>query len=375
MKRNLYFILFIIFSIIIFFLFFKNDIKENKKNIVENNKKTEVFFCDNNGRIFNNEKEAKKYNTKTSEYGATYCQYYQTKPIKPFEYQKKLKIGVDVDWAKTPKSIKKYSEKAVKEFKKKGFSHVRIRVKEYDIDKILPQIKKVVSDCLRNDLIPILAFGADDFKKNPDEKEKTKFVEWWKKIAFEMKNYSQDLSFDLIIEVTDSLNKKPEILNSTYEEAIKEIRKTNPERNIFISPVLRSAPENLKLLKIPTKANNHLLAEFHFYASGPSKENPKKKWTVGSENEKKIIKNKIKDALKWQKENNISVWVGAWMPGNYNKGNDYTVEEQVKFAKFVSEELKKAKIPFAINSDHFFYNYEENTWNKKMEKVLNVILE
>ena len=63
------------------------------------------------------------------------------------------------------------------------------------------------------------------------------------------------------------------------------------------------------------------------------------------------------------------------MAGNYNKGNDYSVQEQVLFAKFVTSELKKAHIPFAINSGHFFYNYENNNWNEVYKLVLNIILE
>jgi len=258
-----------------------------------------------------------------------------------------LGVGIDVDWLKTKKGMEGYSEQVVKDFKARGFSHVRLRVKEYDTEKILPQIKMVVGDCLRNGLIPVLAFQADDFKNNPNEKELKRFVLWWGEISQALQNYSQELSFDLIIEVTDALNKKPDILNTAFQKAVAEIRKTNPNRNIFISPVVRSAPENLHLLKIPTLANKHLLAEFHFYASGPSKTNPKKLWTLGTEKEKQIIKDKIQTALAWQNNTGIPVWVGAWMPGNYNKGDDYSVEEQAEFARFVASELKKAHIPFA----------------------------
>ena len=31
--------------------------------------------------------------------------------------------------------------------------------------------------------------------------------------------------------------------------------------------------------------------------------------------------------------------VGAWMPGNYHDGNDYTVAEQVAFAGFMTQRL------------------------------------
>ena len=60
------------------------------------------------------------------------------------------------------------------------------------------------------------------------------------------------LSFDLLIEATDSLNKQPEKLNEIYELLVTEIRKTNPTRIIMISPRLRSDAAYLQELKIPT---------------------------------------------------------------------------------------------------------------------------
>ena len=70
--------------------------------------------------------------------------------------------------------------------------------------------------------------------------------------------------------------------------------------------------------------------------------------------------NKICLAQEWSKKTSIPTWVGAWIPGNYNKGNDYTIAEQEAFAAFVSSELSKAKIPFAINSDTKFYDREKH---------------
>ncbi len=292
----------------------------------------------------------------------------------PKEYVKLLGKGMDVDWAKTARGIKYYSKKAPKDFKEMGFSHVRIRVKNEVNEPFLTHLDKVISDCLDVGLIPILAYKANYFKEEPTKENLEKVVRWWRVISERYKNYPPFLSFDLIIEVTSKLNKRPDILNKFYEKAVAKIRKTNPERIIFISPVVRSSPEHLKDLVIPSKANGYLMAEWHFYASGPSKTNPKKLWTKGTEKEKEIIRNKIKTALRWQKETGIYTWVGAWMPGDYNKGNHYSQEEQKIFANFVACELDKAHIPFAINSDTKFYDRVNNIWIKKMLPVLKTIL-
>ncbi|MCP5512541.1 MAG: cellulase family glycosylhydrolase [Leptospiraceae bacterium] len=290
------------------------------------------------------------------------------------KYVSLLGVGLDVDWMKTGQGMKYYDTQTVKDFKKIGLSHVRIRMKDKLSKDKLELLDKIVQDCLDNKLIPILAYQGNQFKTNPNEKTLNEVVEWWKVISERYKGYDPLLSFDIIIEVTDKLNKDPEILNQLYARAVKEIRKTNPSRFIFLSPRLRSSPENLKELKIPVGHNDSVLAEWHFYAAGPSKKNENKLWTTGTEKEKDLIREKIQYAMDWQKETGLFSWVGAWMPGNYNDGNDYDVSEQVIFAGFVSCELKKNKIPHAVNSDTKFYDRKQKKWNEKMKPVLEAIL-
>jgi hypothetical protein len=189
-----------------------------------------------------------------------------------------------------------------------------------------------------------------------------------------MVEYPHKVSFDLIIEVTDALNKEKDMLNLFYEKAVTEIRKSNPTRIIFISPLVRSAPEYLKDLKIPTAHNNYLMVEWHFYASGPDKTNVNKKWTTGTEAEKDLIRAKIRTAMGWQTKTGIYTWVGAWMAGNYNKGDTYSVEEQIVFARFVTCELTQNKIPFAINADHKYYDAKKNMWYKNLKPVMDEVL-
>ncbi len=295
-------------------------------------------------------------------------------PVSPAQYVKLLGKGMDVDWAKTEKGIEFYSPKAVQAFRQKGFSHVRIRVKNDPDEKFLKHLDRVIGDCLQAGLIPVLAYRATDFKDDPSPENMEKVVDWWGTVARRYEDYSPLLSFDLVIEVTGPLNKQPDTLNELYEKTVAKIRKTNPTRIIFISPRMRSSPEYLSDLEIPTQANGYLMAEWHFYASGPSRTNPQKLWTTGTEYEKNLIRRKIETALDWQKKTGIYTWVGAWMPGNYNKGNDYSIDEQVTFANFVACQLDEAHIPFAINSDTKFYDRETNRWIPGMEPVLEAIL-
>lgn len=289
--------------------------------------------------------------------------------ITPWKYQSMLGRGMDVDWSKTKQGTENYNEQTVIDFASAGVSHVRIRIADDISNELLESLDKQINDCLNHGIIPIIAYQADDFKNDPSEENTANAVNWWKTVAERYKDYSKLLSFDLLIEASDSINKQPDKLNEYYERAVTEIRKTNPERIIFISPIVRSDPAYLSELKIPTDHNGYLMAEWHFYAAGPSKTNDKKLWTTGTDEEKALITDKINTALKWQEETGIPTWVGAWMAGNYNDGDDYSVKEQVVFATFMTESLDNAGIPFAVNSDTKFYDREKNKWIGKMEPL------
>ena len=103
--------------------------------------------------------------------------------------------------------------------------------------------------------------------------------------------------------------------------------------------------------------------------------NEKKLWTTGTDAEKKLITDKVQTALAWQQQTGIPTWVGAWMPGNYNKGNTYSVEEQTVFAGFMTKALSDAGIPFAVNADTKYYNAAENTWISSMQPVFKTIFQ
>lgn len=294
-------------------------------------------------------------------------------PVSPWDYQSLLGKGMDVDWSKTRQGKMYYNAKAAEDFAAAGVSHVRIRIADEVNDELLEGLDRQIDDCLKNGIIPVIAYQADKFKNDPGEDNMQKYVKWWGTVAEHYRDASYLISFDLLIEATDKLNKQPEKLNEIYERAVTEIRKTNPNRILIISPRLRSDAAYLNELKIPTQHNNYLMAEWHFYAAGPSKTNERKLWTTGTEQEKALINEKIELALLWQNKTGIPTWVGAWMAGNYNDGNDYSVDEQVVFAKYMTGCLTEAKIPFAVNSDTKFYDRTKNQWITEMQPVFDCI--
>ena len=300
----------------------------------------------------------------------------QPSAIAQQDYQQMLKKGIDVDWWGRSEKNKygAYSETAVKRFAQQGIKHVRFRLHHYRFtDDDFKRLFSQINTCMQNDLIPIIAFSAKPYKENPNAEEHEKVVKWWKIMAERCKDLSPKVSFDLIVEPSDKVKKDVAELNSLYEDCVATIRKTNPKRIIFVAPPRLSHPEGLKYLKIPSLSNSYLMAEWHFYAAGPSKTNNKKRWTLGTAEEKQLIKKSIKVAVDWQKKTGIYTWVGAWMPGDYNKGDNYSVKEQIEFASFMTQQLDKYGIPFAINSDDKFYDYQAENWIPQYKDLLNSI--
>ncbi len=293
-----------------------------------------------------------------------------------YQYQKKLGIGIDCDWALYPKEIKNYNSKIPKDFKAKGFNTIRLRIDFYLPKKIngikkvrkrkisdkkyLKIIKKVVKDCLKNSLNVVLSYNALNFKQTPNKITENELLNHWKIIAKTFKNYPYTISYDLIIEPAKKLNKRNELLNDFYKKAYKMIRTIDSKRIIMWAPDKRSNPFLLPKTWYP-KNDNHIMAEWHMYAAGPKNDY------------KKIIPEKVNFAYRWSVLHHIPVWIGAWMPGNYNHGDNISIQKQIEFSKFMIAKLKKYNIPFAINADRKFYNFYDKNFEYRT-KVLNTIM-
>jgi len=290
-------------------------------------------------------------------------------------YQKILGVGIDVDWMSFPRVHRYYfywRSKGVsvpKYFKEEGFSNVRIRVSQDVISNktALTQLKEIVNDCLKVGLIPIITYTAPELRNNPTSREaQDHFVIWWKTVAECFKGSSYLLSYDLLIESSGKIKDHPEVLNEVYNRTISEIREIDPKRIIIITPAHVSKPSYLKYLNISN--DGYLLAEWHIYAGGPKH---------GMYNAT-YINESIELALNWSNKTKIPTWVGAWRPywiSKKDKEIQSSIDEDIKFSKFMVQSLQNAGIPYDINADSGFFNIENLSWIKDREIILNIILE
>lgn len=286
------------------------------------------------------------------------------------DYIQNLDKGFDVTWSEFTKFMELYNEQVVIDFKAAGFTNVRIRIGDDIVDQqLMDRLKEQVHDCLRHGIYPIIAYQGHYLEDlaTSDEDAKTHLVNWWKNIAEEFKGDSDMLAFDILVEISGAYKTDYQFINSAYADVLAVIRETNPTRIVIFPPVNLSNPNYLQYLEVPGTDDPYTLVEWHFYAAGPSKDPSNKKyWLDGSTlQERKNITDPIRTAVDWMQKTGYKTWVGAWMAGNYNKGNEYTLPEQVMFASFMVRELAKEHIPWSVNAGNKYYDYENQTWYTK----------
>ncbi len=283
------------------------------------------------------------------------------------EYVNYLGKGFDVTFSEFPKYIQLYDEKIIKDMKKAGFTSCRIRIGEGAPDAtFFNNLKKQIRDCNKYGIFPIIAYqGAyiEDIAMT-DKEARDHLVLWWKNMATQLKDFPNSVSFNILIEISGTYKTNYTSINSFYADVHTAIRTISPKRIVIFPPVNISDPDYLSNLKIPGSVDSFTMAEWHFYAAGPTKKiDNKKYWLNGTTlEERENILEPIRTAVAWMKKTGYKSWVGAWMAGNYNKENEYTIPEQVAFASFMTRALDKEKIPFCINADNKFYDFEKQEW-------------
>ncbi len=293
-------------------------------------------------------------------------------PLTAEHYAQQLGVGMDVDWARTERGIREFDPLVVRDFRAQGLTHVRIRVAGEPTEARLIHLRKLVEACEQYGVIPIIAYQADEYKKDPSTGNEKEVVNWWVAVAHYFGQSSPLLGFDLIYEPADKLNHNQVSLNRVYDKTIRMIHAIDPQRMIFVAPRLRAAPEDLPNLKLPPQSQSYVLAEWHIFPWGPLKNNGKYPWTSGTTAEKAAIRARINSAIHWQQKTGHVSWVGGWAPGETIKNAPSAA--QYAFARFMACELKKAKIPYAINTNTQFYDGEEGAWRPALEPLMKMMI-
>lgn len=288
----------------------------------------------------------------------------------PEEMAAKMGLGMNVGWVRNAAKMRKYSRYEVEQWAAKGLGHVRMRVDPVNgpIEGIWDHLDQCIRDVLSNGMVAVVCYQPFDWLDKPTAENLATWVDWWETFAIRYQDYPDDLIINLMKE-----NKGPSssddgsLLNEAYELLVSTIRQTNPTRIIILEPQRRGDPYRFNRLAYPSQGNGFIMGEWHEgYAAGPSRDAKPKLWTTGTPEERALLSNRIAAAQAWSASSGVPTWEGALMPGNYNDGDVYSIEEQVEFITFACTSLNAAGMPCALNAGGRFWDPDLQDWTGRL---------
>lgn len=220
----------------------------------------------------------------------------------------------------------------------------------------------------------------DDSKNRTDlELQKQKFVELWRQIANEFKNYSNDyLIFEVLNEPRSRITTP--VLNSLLEQVWPVIRESNPERTIMINSTDWGKYSNLPYIKIPNDDANVILSG-HYYNphafthQGESGNATGVKW--GSADDQEKLKQEILKTYNDLKAKYIGI-DGGTIPvniGEFGGSNRAAIADRAAWINLARSEFEKYGFSWhywAFPNGGAFdcYYYSTKTWIPEILKSL-----
>lgn len=303
-----------------------------------------------------------------------------------FEQNKRLGKGVNIigyDAIWTDGSKARMTEKHFKLIKEAGFDNVRIVIMpfkfsikdaDFTIDqKFYKTLDWAINQALENKLMAIVDFHEHGAMGRDPLGNKAKFLSMWKQIAEHCKNYSNDVLF----EIANEPNMKPEIWNEINIEAHKLLRESNPYRTIIWGPIYGNQVYYLKDLVMPEQDRNIIVA-IHYYLpiefthqgapwSVKGRDLSDIEWTA-TEKEKADIKSDFDIASEWSKEHNRPLTLGEF--GAYEKAD---MDSRVRWTNFVARQAEERGWSWSywqFDSDFILYNIDKEEWVTPIRNAL-----
>lgn len=304
-----------------------------------------------------------------------------------FEQNKKLGrgvniIGYDSIWKNNSKA--RMTDNHFRLIKEAGFNNVRIVVMPFrfsrkdsanNIDpRFFTTLDWAIKQALKNKLMAIIDFHEHKTMQNNPLERKPMFLSMWKQIAEHCKNFPKEVLF----EIANEPNMKPEIWNEIHKDAYEIIRKSNPNRTLIIGTINGNQIMYLKDLILPEKDRNIIVA-IHYYSpiqfthqgaswSVKNKNLSGIEWTQ-SESEMKAVTADFNMAQEWSKMNKRPLTLGEF--GAYEKGD---LPSRVRWTNYIAREADKRGWSWSywqFDSDFIVYDIDKDQW---VEPILNALI-
>jgi endoglucanase len=176
--------------------------------------------------------------------------------------------------------------------KREGFDHVRVPVRWSDYtgpgpdfklsDGIFTRVDFVVTNALATHLAVIVNLHHFDAFTSDPTGQTEKFLAIWRQVAAHYATVTNTVAFELLNEPKDAATTAA--VNPIFAQAIAAIRKSNPQRTIFVGPGKWNQISELKNLVLPANDDNlivtvHCYDPFHFTHQGATWAGPDVKTT------------------------------------------------------------------------------------------------
>jgi endoglucanase len=270
--------------------------------------------------------------------------------------------------------------KAVKDA---GFYNVRVPIHPFsqtlgDEDFTLKPtffeaLDNAIEMALASKLMPIIDFHEHGAMQKDPLGKKPMFLAIWKQLA----EHYKDAAKEVLFEIANEPNMKPEIWNELHSAAYKIIRASNPNRILLIGSINGNQIKYLSDLILPEEDRN-IIITIHYYMpiqfthqgaqwSEKNKNLSGIEWPGEFGGEKAIIKD-FNIAKKWSKVHKRPLHLGEF--GTYSKGS---MESRIRWTDFVARQADKRNWSWSyweLYQGFGIYNKESNTWNTGLLKAL-----
>ena len=290
-------------------------------------------------------------------------------------------LGYDPIWKDAANARMK--EEHFKLIKEAGFNNVRIVIApfKFSLDDSVYAIKPEfyitlnwsIKMALKYNLMAIIDFHEHIPMSKDPLGTKSKLLSMWQQIATHCKEYSNDVLF----EIANEPNMKPEIWNSIHKEAYKILRATNPNRTIIIGTINGNQIKYLPDLILPEEDRNIIVA-IHYYSpiqfthqgapwSVKNKDLSGIEWTQTTAQED-AVKADFDFAQQWSKLYNRPLTLGEF--GAYEKAD---MLSRVRWTNYIARQAEVRKWSWSywqFDSDFILYDMNKDEWVAPIKNAL-----
>jgi endoglucanase len=306
-----------------------------------------------------------------------------------FEQNRRLGKGVNLgntleapnegDWGLTIK------EEYFDLIQEAGFDSVRIPIRfsehaqeesPYTIDPaFFERVDAVINQALERNLAVIVDMHHYVEIHEEPRLHKERFLSLWDQIAQRYQDLPDSVFFELLNEPTGTLGVVS--WNEFAAEALKLIRKTNPQRSIIVGPGSWNSIDALPGLLLPEDDRN-IIVTFHYYQPFQFTHQGAE-WTEGSDawlgttwqgtqEEQNNIIQSFDQAVKWADSNRRPLFLGEF--GAYYKAD---LDSRVRWTEFMAQTAESFNMSWSyweFGSGFGLYDPTRQEWNNPLLHAL-----